>query len=58
LKSVKSQAPNPKLQRTPNFQIPNQLTNQLPTGLGIGLGVGLGFDVWECVGAWDLELGI
>ena len=27
-------------------------------GLGVGLGVGLGFGLWECVGAWDLELGI
>jgi hypothetical protein len=55
---VKSQAPNPKSQRTPNLQIPNQFPNQLPTGWDFGLGIGLGFGGWESVGAWDLELGI
>jgi hypothetical protein len=29
--SVKSQDPNPKLQRTPNRQIPNQLPIEFPT---------------------------
>src|ERR671910_266056 len=49
---VKSQFPNPKLQRTPNRQLPNSTANsqiQLPS-LAIGR--------WECVRIWDLVLGI
>ncbi len=45
---VKSQAPSSKSQGTPNFQSPTHWN----------LGVGLGIGSWECLGIWDLELGI
>jgi hypothetical protein len=45
LQSDKSQVPSTKSQRTPNLQLPN-----LSRDWAIG--------TWECVGAWDLALGI
>ncbi len=58
-------ASNPKLQiqipRHSQFPIPktnSQAERDLSTGLGVRLGVGLGVGIWECLGIWDLELGI
>ena len=42
---IKSQAPNPKSQRTPNVQFPISTSNW-------------GLEDWECVGTWDLVPGI
>jgi hypothetical protein len=64
----KLQIPNPDA--LPNPKIPKQLPRPTPNsrsrlweldldlGLVIGLELGLVIGGWECVGAWDLELGI
>ena len=48
---IKSQVPNPKLQCTPNFQIPNQPANPRTLNLQLGVGSASGF------GPWDLGFG-
>src|SRR5262245_51751524 len=45
--SVKSQAPNPKLQRTPRPQTPTRPPSQLPTPWDLGVGSALGFGAWS-----------
>src|SRR6185503_19970500 len=45
--SVKSQAPNPKLQRTPKSQIPTQAPSQPPTPWDLRFGSALGFGAWS-----------
>jgi len=52
---LKSQAPNPKLQRIPNIQIPSQIPKANAFG---NREFAWGFWRWECVGIWSLELGI
>jgi hypothetical protein len=47
LSSVKSQAPNPKLQRPPNVQIPNQLPTGWELVWDLDVGSVLGFGIWS-----------
>ena len=52
----KSQAPNPKSQRTPNAQLPNIVGGRLVGSCDWELIWDVG--IWECVGIWSLGLGI
>ena len=50
----KLQAPTPNALPTPK----SQGRWQLAVGVDLEVGVGLEAGDWECVGIWDLELGI
>ena len=50
----KLHAPNPNAHPTPK----SQGRGQLAVGVDLEVGVGLEVGDWECIGIWDLELGM